>query len=80
VHPDKVQPIRVDHFETEEFYDTMAVNGVKYGGTAGPEGVVPVGNIKWFSDYAVSKSGWKLCPAEVPISATSGSITTTIQR
>jgi len=70
----------VEHFETEEFYDTMAVNEVKYGGTAGPEGVVPVGNIKWFSDYAVGKSGWKLCPAEVPASMSSENSMTTIQR
>lgn len=80
VHPERAQPIRVEHFETEEFYDTMAVNEVKYGGTAGPEGVVPVGNIKWFSDYAVGKSGWKLCPAEVPASMSSENSMTTIQR
>jgi len=64
VHADKAQPIRVEHFETEEFYDTMAVNGVKYGGTSGPEGIVPAGDIKWFADYAVGRSGWKLCPTE----------------
>jgi len=40
----------------------MAINDVKYGGTSGPEGILPVGSIKWFADYAVGKSGWKLCP------------------
>jgi len=66
VYAGRAQPIQVEHFETEALYDTMAVNGVKYGGASGPDGVVPVSTIKWFADYAVSKSGWKLCPRHTP--------------
>jgi hypothetical protein len=79
VHAEKAQPIRVEHFETEELYDTMAVNGMKYGGTSGPDGVVPVGSIKWFADYAVGKSGWKLCPSDAQVTLNSGDNKATIQ-
>lgn len=55
-------PINVVRFDTEAVYDTLTVNNVKYGGSEGPHGVIPTGNMKWSSDYSVSGAGWKLCP------------------
>ena len=41
-------------------YDYLTVNGVKYCGTSGPQGVVPEdGVIEWTSDDGVVRSGWK---------------------
>jgi hypothetical protein len=53
--------IKVITFDTEELYDTLTVNDVKYGGSQGPEGVAPTGNIQWHSDYSIAGTGWKLC-------------------
>ena len=40
--------------------DYLTVNGVKYCGTSGPQGVVPEdGVIEWTSDDGVVRSGWK---------------------
>lgn len=55
-------PIKVIGFDTEEVYDTLTVNSVKYGGSVGPDGVVPTEDLKWRSDYSVAGNGWKLCP------------------
>jgi len=55
-------PINVVRFDTEDVYDTLTVNEAKYGGSAGPVGVIPMGNIEWHSDYSVAGTGWKLCP------------------
>jgi len=54
-------PINVVRFDTEDVYDTLTVNEAKYGGSAGPVGVIPMGNIEWHSDYSVAGAGWKLC-------------------
>ena len=41
-------------------YDYLTVNGVKYCGTSGPQGVVPEdGVIEWISDDSDVRSGWK---------------------
>ena len=34
-------------FSTEEDFDELVVNGVYYSGSAGPDGVVPQGTIRW---------------------------------
>ena len=54
-------------------YDYLTVNGKKYCGSSGPEGVVVVENgiIEWVSDSGVVKSGWKARPrfSRRPLSA-----------
>ena len=38
-------------FATEEEYDILTVNGIKYSGAQGPfQGLVPMGTIEWSSD------------------------------
>jgi len=54
--------IDVKEFDTEPDYDVMEVNGQSYSGRLGPHGVVPITNIRWFSDYALTRKGWKICP------------------
>jgi hypothetical protein len=56
-----VGPIAVQDFSTEGGYDKLTVNAIAYSGQAGPEGVVPSGEITWTSDYSVTSSGWKIC-------------------
>ena len=56
-------PITVEHFDTENKYDILTVNGQHYSGRDGPSGVTPHGEIEWVSDGSVTYSGWKLCRA-----------------
>ena len=60
-------PISVDTFAVEgaykgRCYDFLTVNGARYCGTEGPEGIVPDGSpIGWISDEGDTEAGWKLC-------------------
>ena len=67
-------PLSVPFFDVEGSwceYDFLTVNGVRYCGTSGPAGVVPLdGTIQWTSDEADQYPGWK---ARTP---TSGSLHT----
>ena len=58
--------ITATDFETENNYDVLTINGVKYSGARGPTLVEPTGPIEWASDGSVSRKGWKLCTAEAP--------------
>ena len=37
----------VESFSTERGSDVLVVNGVEYSGSAGPNGIVPHGTIRW---------------------------------
>jgi len=57
--------LEVVAFDVEDYcsYDYITVNGVKYCGTSGPQGVVPEdGVIEWKSDEIEVRSGWKARP------------------
>merc|ERR1719215_712240 len=41
----------------------MTVNGEDYSGSSKPHHVTPTQAIQWSSDYSVSNTGWKICPA-----------------
>lgn len=79
-------PITVNSFSTERNYDVLVVNGIRYSGNQGPDGVVPKGLIAWSSDYSVQRSGWKICmgptstttTTKVPTTSTSVAVTTAI--
>jgi len=53
--------IVVKRFNTEGKFDKLQVNGAEYSGTDGPDGVTPVGEVVWSSDYSVQHAGWRLC-------------------
>ena len=53
--------LSVTHFETENGYDKLILNGNEYQGSTGPNGVALTSAIRWYSDSSVQKSGWKLC-------------------
>jgi len=36
------RPLEVMHFNTEQGFDFLKVNGVSYSGTTGPDGVLPL--------------------------------------
>ena len=63
------QPLRVQAFNTEEDYDFLTINGVRYSGSGGtdehgnsiPEDIVPDREITWSSDGSVGRSGWLIC-------------------
>eukprot|EP00965_Chrysotila_dentata_P250834 6209676-Pleurochrysis_carterae.AAC.1 len=56
--------LNVLSFDVELFpsciYDFVQVNGQKYCGTEGPDGVTAEGQILWRSDTAFSGAGWKI--------------------
>jgi len=56
-----VAPITSRHFETEDGFDVLVVNGNEYSGNVGPEEVVPRDSIHWKSNGAVARSGWRIC-------------------
>merc|ERR1719191_2198146 len=68
-------PIIVEAFSTESYFDHLTVNGVRYSGTTGPSGVVPTGNLVWYTDSYGSRSGWRLCLDQE--TTLTGTITTT---
>jgi hypothetical protein len=57
--------LSVTAFTTESGYDFLTVNGVRYDGTSGPEGVqVAAGSTIFFTtDYSVVRSGFEICGA-----------------
>jgi len=55
--------LRVSSFATEPINDVLMVNGVRYSGTEGPDGVAPREDIAWFSDYTVGAAGFLICSA-----------------
>jgi hypothetical protein len=60
--------IYVLSFQTENCCDRLTVNGVGYGGTSGPNGVVLAdSDIVWYSDSSIRQSGWKICFQEVVV-------------
>ena len=58
------QPLRVQAFNTEEGFDFLTINGVRYSGSGGtdehgnsiPEDIVPDQEITWSSDWDVGRS------------------------
>jgi len=59
----KFGKINVVHFDTEERYDYMEINGQRYSGDEGPQDVTPKqSNILWSADSAAQAKGWKICP------------------
>ncbi|CAE7405136.1 UVR8 [Symbiodinium sp. CCMP2592] len=55
----------VVEFSTEDGYDDLMVNGVRYSGDVGPHEQVPRGTIAWHADAIVPASGWNICLREV---------------
>jgi cathepsin B len=57
-------PIVVEQFTTESKFDVLTVNGKSYSGpqAAALDGVVPTGEMRWSTNDAETKAGWKLCP------------------
>jgi hypothetical protein len=59
--------LSVTAFHLEEHpscgWDFLTVNGVRYCGTTGPDGVLvaPDGNITFTSDYIVTSLGFEIC-------------------
>jgi hypothetical protein len=68
VNPSAAGPLQVSHFDTETSYDVLVVNGMRYSGSFGPEGVVPFQDILWYSDDTRHRTGWRVCsgPHEEP--------------
>ena len=66
-------PISVETFAVEgaykgKCYDFLTVNGARYCGTEGPEGIVPDGSpIEWISDKGGTEADWKLCFPPTPL-------------
>merc|ERR1719387_1599147 len=60
--------LSVRHFDTEEGYDVLSVQGISYSGSHGPHNaVLKVGDvIDWSSDFDVSGKGWELCLESPP--------------
>lgn len=50
-------------------WDSLTVNGRKFCGTAGPQGVTPVSGseLVWHSDYVVTRKGFQICPQDAQI-------------
>ena len=51
-------------FDTELRWDHLTVDGERYSGTAGPDGVMVTANetvISWHSDYSIQHPGWTVC-------------------
>ncbi|CAE7215002.1 unnamed protein product [Symbiodinium sp. CCMP2592] len=53
-------PIYEKVFRTKAQHGILTVNGLRYSGWSGPDGVVPQGTIQWRSD-AANDFGWELC-------------------
>jgi ribosomal protein L33 len=54
-------PLHVETFNTESGYDFLQVNGQRYDGSFGPQGVVPTGALVWSSDAHLATTGWRIC-------------------
>jgi hypothetical protein len=78
-------PLQARQFDVEYHYscswDSLLVNGQKYCGTAGPNGVTPTAGadgsaeLIWRSDYIVTGGGFQICPpdADITMATLSGS-------
>jgi hypothetical protein len=57
------QVLVVIHFDTEEDFDTVTINGVDYSGQKPELNDVKAsdGTIRWSSDFSLPGTGWKLC-------------------
>jgi len=53
--------VTVEAFSTESGYDYLTVAGSRYSGSSGPASGTISGDIRWASDYSVTRSGWRLC-------------------
>jgi len=63
--------LEVKSFDTESGFDYLTVNGEKYDGSGGPYRGQGSGNIHdvqtvsgeitWYTDYSVTRSGWTVC-------------------
>uniref|UniRef100_A0A7S1S1Z8 CUB domain-containing protein n=1 Tax=Alexandrium catenella TaxID=2925 RepID=A0A7S1S1Z8_ALECA len=62
VNKSQTGPLKVVKFDTEIMADSLTVNGVRYSGTKGPDGVLPEEDIVWYSDYVLSGHGFQICP------------------
>ena len=60
-------PLEVHSFDVEDDlkckYDSLKVNGVKYCGTNGPQGVTPAAGsaLVWYTDFDDENPGFKIC-------------------
>lgn len=64
--PDGV-PLTVTHFETEEGHDVIKIDGVRYSGETGPDGVTPASrSFEWQSDLDIAGRGWQICWGVAP--------------
>jgi len=61
VNTDTVGRLVVDGFGTENGFDVLTVNGIRYSGSRGPEGVIPYEDMTWHADPALGGQGWKIC-------------------
>ena len=53
--------VEFEAFDTESRYDFLFAGGSSYSGTSGPPTGPYSGTITWFSDYSVTRSGWRMC-------------------
>ena len=80
-------PLQMRQFDVESntycSWDSLLVNGKKYCGTAGPQGVTPAAGAEliWRSDYSVTRGGFQICPPDDDITTAtlSGSTYATCQ-
>ena len=58
-----VEASQVRSFDSRCAYDFLEVNGVKYCGKEGPQGVTPAARSRlvWHTDWSVSRAGFKIC-------------------
>jgi len=70
VNEASAEPISVHGFDTEKGYDILELNGKKYSGNDGPEGITPSGKIMWESDGSIHRQGWKLCMGAISTTVT----------
>jgi hypothetical protein len=59
-------PMFAVYFQVEQGFDYVKINGHKYDGQDGPEGVVPHGNFTFYADYTVQQHGFALCTHAPP--------------
>jgi hypothetical protein len=55
--------LRVDKFDTENYWDWLYVDGTYYSGMSGPAGRGVKANawMAWYSDHSETRPGWKIC-------------------
>ena len=55
------KPLTVYHFDTEQRYDKLEVNGVAYHGSGDGPLAVTASTMDWTSDSSIQSTGWKIC-------------------